>query len=111
MRFRDLSSTLTTAFLAVFLTNAIAQSSLTNGLVAYYPFNGNANDASGNGNNGTIHGGVVLAPDRFGSNNSAFTFNGVDGYIDIGNPVGNSPASLTETAWVKIISRATTGII
>jgi Concanavalin A-like lectin/glucanases superfamily/Immunoglobulin domain len=88
-----------------------AQSSLTNGLVAYYPFNGNANDASGNGNNGTIHGGVVLAPDRFGSNNSAYTFNGVDGYIDVGNPVGNSPASLTETAWVKIISRATTGII
>jgi Concanavalin A-like lectin/glucanases superfamily/Immunoglobulin domain len=88
-----------------------AQSSLTNGLVAYYPFNGNVNDASGNGNNGTIHGGVVLAPDRFGSNNSAYTFNGVDGYIDVGNPVGNSPSNLTETAWVKIISRATTGII
>jgi hypothetical protein len=33
-----------------------AQSFLTNGLVTYYPFNGNANDASGNGNNGTIQG-------------------------------------------------------
>src|SRR5665213_862191 len=85
-----------------------AQSTLTNGLVAYYPFNGNANDASGNGNNGTIYGGVVLATDRFGSNNSAYAFNGVDGYIDIGNPVGNSPTNLTETAWVKIISRANT---
>ena len=28
----------------------------TNGLVAWYPFNGNANDSSGNGNNGTLHG-------------------------------------------------------
>lgn len=33
-----------------------AQSFLTNGLVAYYPFNGNANDATGNGNNGVMHG-------------------------------------------------------
>src|SRR5271165_2960825 len=32
------------------------QSFLTNGLVAYYPFTGNANDASGNGNNGTLNG-------------------------------------------------------
>jgi hypothetical protein len=111
MRPPHLSSILTTAFLAISLTNAIAQSSLTNGLVAYYPFNGNANDASGNGNNGTIHGGAVLAPDRFGSNNSAYAFNGVDGYIDVGNPVGNSPSNLTETAWVKIISRETSGIV
>ena len=29
---------------------------LTKGLVAYYPFNGNANDESGNGNNGTNSG-------------------------------------------------------
>ena len=86
-----------------------AQSFLTNGLVAYYPFNGNANDASGNGNNGTINGGVTSAPDRFGTPNSAYLCNGTDGYIDIGNPVGNSPTYLTECAWVKIISRATNG--
>jgi hypothetical protein len=29
---------------------------LSTGLVAYYPFNGDANDASGNGNNGTVVG-------------------------------------------------------
>jgi hypothetical protein len=101
---------LTTALLAFFLTTAIAQDFITNGLVAYYPFNGNANDAEGT-NNGIIHGGVVLAPDRFGSNNSAYAFNGVDGYIDVGNPVGNSPSNLTETAWVKMISRDTSGIV
>ena len=83
----------------------------TNGLVAYYPFNGNANDASGNGNNGTIYGGVTLAPDRFGTPNSAYTFNGVDGYIDIGNPVGNNPAAFTECAWVKLTSIASPPLV
>jgi hypothetical protein len=48
-----------------------AQSFLTNGLVAYYPLNGNANDASGNGNNGTITGGV-FTNNQFGIANSAF---------------------------------------
>jgi len=35
-------------------TNGHAQTFLTNGLVAYYPFNGNDNDASGNGHNATL---------------------------------------------------------
>jgi hypothetical protein len=95
------------AITAAFSISIQAQSFLTNGLVVYYPFNGNANDASGNGNNGIIYGGVTLAPDRFGNPNSAYTFDGVDGYIDVGNPLGDNPAYLTESAWVKIISRTT----
>ena len=42
----------------------------TNGLVGYWPFNGNANDESGNGNNGTVNG-ATLTTDRFGNSNSA----------------------------------------
>src|ERR1022692_51982 len=91
---------------ALLLPASHAQSFLTNGLVAYYPFNGNASDASGNGNNGTIYGGVVPALDRFGYPDSAYAFNGVDGYIDIGQPAGTNPTQLTESAWVLIISRA-----
>ncbi len=49
------------------------------GLVAHYPFNGNANDESGNGNDGTVNG-ATLAVDRFGTANSAYSFDG-DGYI------------------------------
>jgi len=45
----------------------------TNGLVGYWPFNGNANDESGNGNNGSVNG-ATLTSDRFGSNNSAYDF-------------------------------------
>lgn len=48
---------------------------VSNGLVAYYPFNGNANDESGNGWNGTVNG-AALTTDRFGSPNKAFSFNG-----------------------------------
>lgn len=45
-----------------------------NGLVAHYPFNGNANDESGNGNDGTVYGNVALTTDRFGNANSAYLF-------------------------------------
>ena len=55
---------------------------LTDGLVAYYPFNGNANDASGNGNDGTVQG-PTLTSDRFGEPNSAYYFDGLSGGIKI----------------------------
>lgn len=47
----------------------------SNGLVAWYPFNGNANDESGNGNNGTVNG-ATLTSDRNGNENSAYYFSG-----------------------------------
>lgn len=55
---------------------------LQNGLVAYYPFNGNANDESGNANNGTVYG-ATLTQDRNGNANSAYSFDGVNDYITI----------------------------
>ncbi len=54
---------------------------LNDGLIAYYPFNENANDESGNGLDLTIHG-AILASDRFGNQNSAYFFNGVDNYLE-----------------------------
>ncbi len=47
----------------------------TNGLIGYWPFNGNANDESGNGNNGTVTG-ATLTTDRNGIVNSAYSFKG-----------------------------------
>ncbi len=83
-----------------------AQSFITNGLVAFYPFQGNANDAAGT-NNGVIYGGVTLAPDRFGSNNSAYLFDGA-GWLTLMSRSGRQPRlSPAETAWVKILSRET----
>ena len=60
--------------LAVLSANAQVPSYVpTNGLVGYWPFNGNANDESGNGNNGTVNG-ATLAADRFGNGNKAYDF-------------------------------------
>lgn len=50
------------------------------GLVGWWPFNGNANDESGNGNNGT-NSGAMLTKDRYGKINSAYSFNGLNNYI------------------------------
>ena len=76
----------------------------TAGLVAYYPFSGNANDSSGNGYNGTVIG-ATLIPDRFGNPNSAYSFNGVSDYIDLCNYVSNlnfhQPASISFWVWVN----------
>ncbi|MDM8559047.1 LamG domain-containing protein [Candidatus Parabeggiatoa sp. HSG14] len=58
---------------------------LTNGLVAYYPFNGNANDVSGNGHHGTVKG-ATLTKDRLGNADSAYSFDGND-YIQFNTPV------------------------
>jgi len=88
------------------------KNSATSGLVAYYPFNGNANDESGNGNNGAAHG-ATLTEDRFGNPNSAYSFNGVDNYIGI----MNSPtlemgySDYTIAAWIKTTATANNGRI
>ena len=53
---------------------AFAQSIITNGLVAYYPLNGNADDASGNGNNGVVHGTLTTSSNQVGTPNAAVSF-------------------------------------
>lgn len=77
-----------------------AQSWLTNGLVAYYPFNGNANDESGHGNNAVVTN-AVLIPDRFGMPASAYDFASVD--CEMSSPfqglVESNPR--TVSCWVK----------
>jgi hypothetical protein len=57
----------------------------TNGLVGYWPFNGNANDESGNGNNGTVNG-ATLATDKNGNLNSAYSFDGTSNNVGLSQP-------------------------
>ena len=52
----------------------------TDGLVGWWPFNGNANDESGNNNHGIVNG-ATLSTDRFGQTNKAYNFNGLTSYI------------------------------
>jgi hypothetical protein len=85
----------------------ISIKNLNTGLLAYYPFNGNSADGSGNGRNGTISGGVTLTTDRNGNTNSAYSFNGSDGYINCGTPFLNNLSQITISGWIKPISIST----
>ena len=74
----------------------------TNGLVAWYPFTGNANDLSGNNLNGTVNG-ATLTTDRFGNPNAAYSYNGTSDYINMGNPsLLNITGSISISYWINI---------
>ena len=80
--------------------NAVS-GSLVNGLVAYYPFCGNANDQSGNGLNGVVNG-ATLTADRFGNSNSAYNFNGTSDFIKVlDNDLLDLTQNLTLSAWIS----------
>jgi len=70
------------ASLFVAIATASAGAIPTNGLVASYNFNGNADDSSGKGHHGTLHN-VTLTSNRLGHGSSAYSFNGTDAYIEI----------------------------
>jgi hypothetical protein len=72
----------------------------SNGLVGYWPFNGNANDQTPSGYNGTVNG-ATLTTDRFGNNNSAYNFDGINDYILVNNNASLSPIVYSISAWVK----------
>ncbi|MBU6159371.1 MAG: hypothetical protein KGP35_10145, partial [Bacteroidetes bacterium] len=70
------------------------------GLVGWWPFNGNANDESGNGNNGTVNG-ATLTTDRFGNAGKAYSFDGSD-WIELNSLSAiNSSNGLAVSTWVK----------
>ena len=77
---------LTIVFMSQYAVAQVPNYVPTDGLVGYWPFDGNANDASGNGNNGTVNGGtngtISYTFDRLGNNNAAISFES--------NPIWNS---------------------
>jgi hypothetical protein len=72
----------------------------TNGIVGYWALNGNANDQSGNGNNGNQIN-VQLATNRFGEANKASFFNGISSRILTNSINSNNWSGLTITYWCK----------
>ncbi|MFZ4544511.1 MAG: LamG-like jellyroll fold domain-containing protein, partial [Saprospiraceae bacterium] len=77
-------------------------------LVAHYPFSGNANDAIGT-KNGIVNG-SALTSDRFGNANNAYSFDGVDDHIDLGN-INFATNDYSISYWVKLNSTSTTQTI
>lgn len=106
---RDDKDSISESSIWSFVTKAGGAISI-NGLVAYYPFNSDANDKSGNGLDGIING-AALTPDRFGNLNKAFYFDGNQGYIKIPhNEKFNFTNSMSISLWVRpVFSNASNG--
>ena len=79
----------------------ISAQSLNDNLLLHYPLNGNADDLSSNGYNGTENGGLSYQADRFGNPNSAAYFDGIDDFIDLPNLVALKPdLPLSLSFWI-----------
>ncbi|WP_346858431.1 FG-GAP-like repeat-containing protein [uncultured Draconibacterium sp.] len=74
---------------------------VTSLLVAFYPFNGNANDESSNDNNGIVNG-AVLTTDRNNATDRAYSFDGINDNIELGRGSNliNDAESFTITSWI-----------
>ena len=73
----------------------------SNRLIAHFPFDGDANDASGMGNHGTNYGAIPTA-DRFGNYHGAYRFDGVDDYIELPNiQIAGPNESCSIVLWYK----------
>ncbi len=68
-------------------------------LEGWWPFNGNADDESGAGLNGTVYN-AVLTADRFEENDRAYFFDGASAYIDLGNQLNNLE-DFSFSGWVR----------
>ncbi len=76
---------------------------LKQGLVAYYPFNGNAKDESGNGNDGEVNG-ATLTVGRHGQAEQAYNLDGVDDYLtfDISSSFPFGENAFGMAVWINI---------
>ncbi len=84
----------------VIINGTFEEVDIVSGLVGYWPFTESAEDASGNGNHGTVYG-AQLTTDAFGNPNQAYSFNGVDQYIEFGNDSILKPdLPVTISGWV-----------
>jgi len=86
-----------------FSLSAFGQINLTDDLLAHYKLDNNANDATDNGNDGTVIG-ATSVDDRFGNPNSAYQFDGVNDAIRISNAFDNKRPGedeFTMSIWMK----------
>jgi fibronectin type 3 domain-containing protein len=87
------SGTVTLSSEKIYITN------LWDGMVAHYSFNGNANNVKAN-YNGTVSG-ATLSRGRGNDNNTAYSFDGVDDYIDFGSGILSGNGSFTIVVWIN----------
>lgn len=72
----------------------------TAGLVAYYPFSGNANDETTNALHGMVSGANLVA-DRFGTASSAYSFDGIDDEIRVASTTVLNLDAFSIQVWMR----------
>jgi hypothetical protein len=93
------------------LVSIFLNQDITSGLVAYYPFNGNANDESGRAHDGIVNE-AELTNDRFDNPNSAYDFNGSSAYISVPHSSDfNFSNDMTISAWVYLRDTASVAFL
>ncbi|HEX7023906.1 MAG TPA: LamG domain-containing protein [Gemmatimonadales bacterium] len=81
---------------------------LRDGLVAEYLFRGNADDTSGHGRHGVVHG-ATLTADRFGDPEGAYRFDGIDDEIVVSPPPVLGPEAMSVSVWAQFERRDLAG--
>jgi hypothetical protein len=83
------------------ITQQPGSNTLDSGLIAYYPFDGNANDSSGNKSNLTLQG-ATPTDDRFGSANKAYHFDDSNSIMQVPQfTAADSIATFSVSVWIK----------
>jgi hypothetical protein len=93
------SSSLTAESAIWSFTTASSPVAPTNGLVAWYPFNGNTRDESSQSNDG-VNNGAIPTTDRFGNSNSAYAFAGSQ-YIEVKADASLHPGTISISVWIQ----------
>ena len=91
---------LITVFSASVFAQTVPSYVPTNGLVGWWPFNGNANDESGNGHNGTVNG-ATLTTDRFGNAGRAYSFPNSNDNISMSGVTQLNVLKYSVSGWFK----------
>lgn len=86
---------------ALIYSQIILGQSVTDGLVGYWPMDGNVTDYSGNSNNGTIFGDVNPTTDRNENQSGALYFDGDGDYIDLGYVLEDQINEFSISVWIK----------
>src|SRR5262245_46022693 len=97
-----------TCVLIMTILSEVGRADIRSGLIAHYPFNGNATDATGNGHDGTVNG-AALATDRYGMSTSAYEFDGIDDSITVldAGALRLTSTDFTIAAWLREDTRST----
>jgi hypothetical protein len=85
---------------------------IDDGMVLHLPFDGNANDISGNNNNGSVNG-AILVPGRFSAENSAYYFES-NSFIEVLHDTSidfSISDNYSISLWMKVGEKATSGTI